>query len=218
MPNTLIAFGCSFTYGDELLDPNIKPGEPCNSRHNDSYRNSHCYAGIVAEHYGLDFVNTAFPGASLESMRYTLYWVMNNLDVNNCIFIVGMTNAGRNSYYNARSENQDWNRHIHGTWLDNKNNDFATMHKLWLANSNDQHWIQFNSAQTVGYFDSTGVPTVFLPVWSYDPFINGKYVADFVLEPCLQPDQFAPMGHPNESGHKMIAQRLISYIDRVKLF
>ena len=72
MAKTLIAFGCSFTYGDELVDPNIT--EPCISNLNDNYRNSHCYAGIVSDYYGLNFINTAFPGGSLESMRYALYW------------------------------------------------------------------------------------------------------------------------------------------------
>ena len=219
MPNTLIAFGCSFTYGDELIDPNIKPGEPCNSRYNDTYRNRHCYAGIVAEHYGLDFVNTALPGGSLESMRYALYWASQNYNLENVLLIVGLTQAYRNSYFDQELSGIPWSKFRHSTWLkENTNSEWHDLNKLWQKLCLSSEWEQFNLFQTIKTFESISAPTVLLPVFDNEPNFKSKLKADFVLERELDKTHFAPNGHPNETGHIEIAKRLIKYIESAKLF
>ena len=76
----IIAFGDSWTFGDELMDPQFD-GWPDGGMldhydENKQYRLSHCYAGLVANHYGVELHNMAFPGSSLESMRWTLQWLI----------------------------------------------------------------------------------------------------------------------------------------------
>ena len=77
----IIALGCSWTYGDELIDPQFRHINHLvvddfkdHYEENNPWRLSHCYAGLVADHYGLEFENCAFPGASLESMRNRKKW------------------------------------------------------------------------------------------------------------------------------------------------
>ena len=218
MPNTLIAFGCSFTYGDELLDPDIKPGEPCNSRYNDEYRNSHCYAGIVSEHYGLDFVNTAFPGGTLESMRYALYWASQNYDLQNTVLLVGITQAHRNSYFDHDLNDPPWNKFRHSTWLKtDDDSDWYLLNKLWQKLCLSSDWEQYNLFQTIKTFEGASASTVMLPVFANEPNFESKYKANFVLERELGKTHYAPNGHPNETGHIEIAKRLINYIDSAKI-
>ena len=218
MPNTLIAFGCSFTYGDELIDPNIKPGEPCNSRYNDTYRNRHCYAGIVAEHYGLNFVNTAFPGGTLESMRYALYWASQNYDLQNTVLLVGITQAHRKSYFDQQLSGIPWNKFRHSTWLkDNTNSEYYDLNKLWQKLCLSPEYEQFNLFQTIMAFEGANALTVMLPVFENESNFESKHKADFVLERELDKTHYAPNGHPNETGHIEIAKRLIKYIDSAKI-
>ena len=217
MFKTLIAFGCSFTYGDELLDPNIKSGEPCNSRYNDDYRNSHCYAGLVADHYGFNFVNTASPGGSLESMRYALYWAKQNFEPNETLFLAGLTQAHRNSYFDDTFTDVEWNKFQHSTWLKNNNDsDWNKLNNLWLKLCLCDEWEQYNLDLTVSCFEN--VNAILLPVFETESDFTSKNKTDFVLEQILDKEHFAKNGHPNESGHQIVAERLINYIDSVKLF
>ena len=218
MSKTLIAFGCSFTYGDELLDPNIKPGEPCNSRYNDAYRNRHCYAGLVASHYGFDFVNTAFPGGSLVSMRYALHWADQNYDLQNTVLLAGITQAHRNSYFDQELSGIPWNKFRHSTWLKTDDtSDWFKLNKLWQQKCQSVQWEEFNLFQTVKTFEGVKVPTVLLPVFKNEPNFESKCKPDFILQSILDKHDFAPGGHPNEKGHAKIANRLIEYIDSVKI-
>lgn len=218
MIDTLVAFGCSFTYGDELLDPKIKPGEPCNSRYNDHYRNKNCFAGRVADHYNLNFINTAEPGGTLESMRYALYWATQNLNIKNCLLIVGMTEPSRNSYFDDNLSNIEWTKHRHSTWLKTSPVDYwSELDRLWTSLCYCDNWEKFNVYQTLQIFESANVPMVFLPIFEAASQWDHKYKADFVLQSWLADKDFAEYGHPNQNGHQKVAQRLIKYIDRVKL-
>jgi hypothetical protein len=216
MFKTLVAFGCSFTYGDELLDPNIKPGEPCNSRYNDDYRNSHCYAGLVADHYNLEFVNTAFPGGSLESMRYALHWVTSNFNLTETVLVAGLTQAHRNSYFDETLDGPLWNQFRHSTWLkENNNTEWHKLNQMWYKMCYSEDWEKYNLDLTVKYFESANA--LLLPVYNSEINFYSKNKIDFVLEDVLSESDLAPLGHPNESGHQKVAKRLIKYIDSVKL-
>lgn len=220
MLKTLIAFGCSFTYGDELLDPNIKSGELCNSRHNDDYRNSHCYAGIVADHYGLELINTAFPGGSLESMRYALYWASKNCDLQSTLLIAGLTQAHRTSYFDQNlTDNLPWNRFQHSTWLKNNNEDeWSRLNSFWQKMCLSHEWEKFNLYQTIKVFESASSNLVLLPVFNDEPDFQSLFKTDFVVESILNDTDYAVNGHPNENGHNKIANRLIKHIESAKLY
>jgi len=218
MIDTLIAFGCSFTYGDELLDPNIGHGQPCNSKQNETYRNSHCYAGLIAKHYNFKFINTAFPGGSLESMRYALYWTSNNYNLKNVLCVAGLTQAHRNSYFDENLNDPPWNRFRHSTWLKNDTTTaWGKLNQSWLTLSKCNEWQQFNLYQTVKMFESFSPNIVLLPVFRDESSFTSDAKTKFILEDVLSCEDFARYGHPNESGHQKVANRLIEHIDSVKL-
>jgi hypothetical protein len=63
----LIGFGCSFTYGSELIDPNIDEWDRHHS--NTAYRERHCWLGELADRLDIDYTNLAEPGASNYSIQ-----------------------------------------------------------------------------------------------------------------------------------------------------
>jgi hypothetical protein len=60
----VIAFGCSWTYGDELIDPQFRHLDETEFRdhydENKPWRLANCYAGLVADHYGLELETVHF--------------------------------------------------------------------------------------------------------------------------------------------------------------
>lgn len=114
----MYAVGDSFTFGDELLDSVRKTNcvlvntgqnqfnlEVLNHIHQKSptlhdeiikLKNSMTYGGMVAEHYGYEFINYAQPGSSMESILLQIWFAMEDmkekgLERKDCFIIVGMT-------------------------------------------------------------------------------------------------------------------------------
>jgi hypothetical protein len=56
-----------------------------------------------------------------------------------------------------------------------------------------------------------------LPVYSNEPEFSSSNYVGFVLQDILEQNDLAPGGHPNESGHVKVANRLIEYIDSAKI-
>lgn len=220
---TLIAFGCSFTYGDELLDPCLFGKEKVCSLQNEHYRLANSYPGLVAAHYGFDLLNTAFPGASLESMRWTLDWLINKSEYNidDCILLVGHTQAHRQSWYDPDRIDQklSWNHHAHGSWLKEPGDDIEwyKLQQLWLKKSYAREWEEYNLRQTVQLFENVklkyNIPVIQFKVFNNEPAAD---VLDFTFE-TIAGDNLAKNGHPNETGHRLFAKHLINYIDSVTI-
>ena len=239
----IIAFGDSWTYGDELLDPQFG-SHPDNGMldhydENKKYRLDHCYAGCVANHYGLELENMAFPGSSLESMRWTLQWLLKNgQDLQDTLWLVGLTDSSRQSWFNplhkVSMKDPPWNRHMHGTWLTQPNSDidenWFKLQKLWLGMSYHREWSEYNFQQTINLFDhaqhTTGatviqfsvlenkwpvnVPTLMYPGLNWRDILRDKQKSEGT-------DLFAAKGHPNEKGHESISKHLIEHIKYAKL-
>lgn len=114
----MYAVGDSFTFGDELLDSVRKTNcmlantgqqqfnlEVLNHIHQKSptlhdeiikLKNSMTYGGMVAEHYGYEFINYAQPGSSMESILLQIWFAMEDmkekgLERKDCFIIVSMT-------------------------------------------------------------------------------------------------------------------------------
>jgi len=240
----VIAFGDSWTYGDELVDPALRHLNEEEFRdHYDSnkpWRLANCYAGLVANHYGVELDNMAFPGSSLESMRWTLQWLIKNSEKNlqDTLLLVGLTDSSRQSWFNPLHEvsmkDPPWNRHMHGTWLTQPNPDindnWFKLQKLWLGMSYHREWSEFNFQQTVNLFDhaatTTGatvlqfsvlennwpvqVPTLLYPGMNWRDILRDKKKSEGV-------EPFASGGHPNEKGHEIISKHLIEHIKYAKL-
>ena len=222
---TLVAFGCSFTYGDELVDPNL----PTDNKYfqNEPYRLANSYPGRIAEHYNLQLLNTAFPGASLESMRWTLDWLLNKseYDINDCMLIVGHTQAHRHSWFdpeidvNAPGWLYPWNQHKHGSWLKEPGDDldWYNLQRLWMKKSLDFQWEEYNLRQTVQIFEGIklkyNIPVVQFKVFDDEPAVD---LPEFTFQQ-IAGDNLAKNGHPNEKGHQLFAEHLINYMDSVKI-
>ena len=234
----VIAFGCSWTYGDELVDPQLRHlGEDEFRDHYDEnkpWRLANCYAGLVAAHYGVELDNMAFPGSSLESMRWTLQWLIKNgQNLKDTLWLVGLTDSSRQSWFNPLHEislkDPPWNRHMHGTWLTQPNPDvdenWFKLQKLWLGMSYHHEWSEFNFQQTINLFDhaqrTTGatvlqfsviennwslrVPTLLYGGMNWRSILDEKKKSEGV-------SPFASGGHPNEKGHEIISKHLIEHI------
>ena len=234
----VIAFGCSWTYGDELVDPQFRHLDETEFRdhydENKPWRLANCYAGLVADHYGLELENCAFPGSSLESMRWTMNWMMQTRnDLEDTLWLVGLTNATRISWFNplhqVSQKDPPWNRHLHSTWLTQPNPDiddnWFQLQKLWLGMSYHREWADYNHKMTVNLFDyaqqrtgatviqfnvlpnnyQTTAPTLLYNNSSWQEILNTKR-KELKIEP------FASGGHPNEKGHEIISKHLLEHI------
>lgn len=234
----LVAFGCSWTYGDELVAPEFQdlPDDQFRDHYtdNDYYRLSNCFAGRIANHYNLEFDNMAFPGSSLESMRWNLMWYLKSgQPLDNVIFLAGLTDSARQSWFNpthyVSTKDPQWNRHMHGTWLAKPNPDiddsWFRLHKLWLGMSYHREWAEFNYQQTINLFDQIqsryGVPVIQINMLENNfshrvpslifPGVNFRNIL-VQKEKEFNKILYAPKGHPNEDGHKIIADHVIEYI------
>lgn len=244
----LVAFGCSWTFGDELIDPHLAEIEADNLKkyghikdHHDAnapYRLDHCYAGLVAKHYGLELHNMAFPGSSLESMRWNLMWYLKGGMPKDVLFLVGLTDASRTSWFNPNhyisKKDPPWNRHMHGTWLTQPNPDiddnWFTLQRTWLGMSYHKDWAEFNFAQTINLFDQAqsryGIPVIQFNVLTnnYAPSCPTLIYPGTDFRAILNAKQkefgktyFASGGHPNEQGHRIVADHLIEHIKYSKI-
>jgi hypothetical protein len=114
----MYAVGDSFTFGDELLDSirqtnktlvstgystfNLEILNKIHQKSQDLHKhlidlkNSMTYGGMVANHYGYEFINYAQPGSSIESILLQIWFAMEDmkekgLDRKDCFIIVGLT-------------------------------------------------------------------------------------------------------------------------------
>jgi hypothetical protein len=218
----LIAFGCSFTYGDELLDPALVGKEDCCARQNDDYRNSHSYPGILARHYGLELINTAFPGASLESERYALDWLLHKteIDITECMIIAGHTQAHRMSWYDPDFDDGGFNALTHSAWhkTPERDSEWFNLSQLWYKKSHACPWEEYSLRQTNRLFNSVkweqGIPVIQFKAFDNEPTVAD--LPDFTFQ-SIAGNNLKPHGHPDEKGHQLFADHLINYIDRVIL-
>jgi hypothetical protein len=234
----IVGFGDSWMYGDELLDPGLisrYPDAHSCWHQNDVYRNSHNFLGLLGKHYGVPMENFGIAGGSMQSSIWTFqWWLDHEPDPGSCLVLVGHTDSDRLSFYNPnhRSYANDppWNRFIHSTWVQYGSSvvpeEFRTMVKQQLVLTNCTELARLNYQQTVQFFDGVAarkklnmmqfhvmpadvemnLPTAIWPgfsttIWFRDHPGNKKR------------ELIMPGGHPNEIGHQMIAEKLISTID-----
>lgn len=241
----IVAFGDSWIYGDELLDPVLAREHPdahfCWVQNTD-YRERHCFLGRLGEHYGVPTENFGIPGGSMQSSLWTFLWWINNetLPLQDCLVLVGHTDADRLTFYNPNhvhySNDPPWNKFVHSTWVHFGSSvvdpEFATMIKQQVVLTNCEDLRKLNYQQTVLTFDGIAarqnlklfqfniaprpmildnVPTLLWPdfCWNYW----------FRDHPGNQRRELIkPNGHPNETGHELIRDRLISAVDSCTMY
>jgi hypothetical protein len=234
----IVGFGDSWMYGDELLDPVLIQQDP--NAHscwhqNDLYRDSHCFLGLLGKHYRVPIENFGIAGGSMQSSIWTFqWWLDHEPDPEKCLVIVGHTDSDRLSFYNPnhRSYGNDppWNRFVHSTWVEYGSSvvpkEFQTMIKQQLVLTNCAKLARLNYQQTVQFFDGVAarknlnmmqfqiMPAdveMDLPTRIWPGFSTTHWFRD---HPGNQKRELImPGGHPNEIGHQMITEKLISTID-----
>jgi hypothetical protein len=234
----IVGFGDSWMYGDELLDPELPKRWPdahsCWTQ-NDPYRHTNCFLGLLGQHYGVPTENFGIAGGSLQSSVWTyLWWFEHEPNPQDCLVLVAHTDSDRLSFYNPthRSFANDppWNKFVHSTWVEYGSSvvpePFRDLSKRHLVLTNCAELCRLNYIQTAMFFDGQAarhnIPmmqfhimpadqTLDLPTMIWPNFATTMWFRD---HPANQRRQLImPGGHPNEQGHRMIADKLISAID-----
>jgi hypothetical protein len=235
----IVGFGDSWMWGDELLDPHMTRSNPHPIMiENTPYRESHCFLGLLGQHFGVPTTNFGWPGGSLQSAIWTYLWWLENsgIDPKQCLVLVALTDANRESYYNPNHVVYDndppWNRFIHSSWMHSGNPTKES--KMWvdliklstvLTDCEQTRW--YNYFQTVHFFHGQSA------VNNNNVLMFNSCKSDFVinLPELLWPEKSlselmyqnstnllnlqAPNGHANELGHQVIRDLLINEIDCV---
>lgn len=198
----VIAFGCSWTFGYGLDKPE-----------------SQSYPALIANHFGIPCINLAEPGASLMSMTWTLNNYLNENDLDGSLVLVGLTFDSRHSWFNANYGNNGY-KFIDSTITQCQNQHWKEMHRLHYTLSDCHESNRLLYETTVRHFDALESKhncKVFQlnidhiphsPVRNVDtPFEAAIYLLDDYSE-CFQEDK-----HPNVSGHRLIASKIIKLLD-----
>lgn len=236
----IVGFGDSWMWGDELIDPNLRnrPDIHAVDQENTQYRESKCFLGLLGQHYNLPTENFGIPGGSLQSTVWNYIWWAENetLPLDECIVLVGLSSPGRMSFYNAQfvgqPGNPQWNRYAHSSWVDSKcySNELTTAIKTIMVMSQCDNFSTLNFNEKIMFFGgqskihnnnliqfSTGLQypeNLVGPSNNNYQFINsGSSLLKLLKEQTNSNDLLAPKMHPNENGHKLIAQYLIPYVD-----
>jgi hypothetical protein len=215
----IVGFGDSWMYGAELTDPNNFITEPhARGLCNFAYRERNCFLGQLGQYYNVPTENFGIMGGSLQSATWTfLYWLEHEPDPESCLVLHGITNSYRFSHYNPNHQvylnDPPWNRFVHSTW---PNSTFENLIKQQtvLTDSPELHRLRYQEATMLfdGISARRNIMTVQFNVFPEDHQLELPTLFDNV---CLksQITDTKSGGHPNETGHKKIAQHLINLID-----
>ena len=236
----VVGFGDSWVWGDELLDPELvnHPHAHPVLVENTAYREQHCFVGRVAQHYGVPCENFGIPGGSLQSTIWNyLWWIEHEtVPLDQCLVLVGLTDGGRTSFYNPNhvsySNDPPWNRYVHSAWIHSGScysQEWQTMAKQHVVLTDCRALAQLNYQQAVLFFHGQScslTPNLFQFCTIDAPMVlnhSSLLWPNQTLSSLLsqQPDPkslLAPQRHPNENGHSLIAQHLISAIDSCTMY
>lgn len=231
----VVGFGDSWIWGDELLDPHLTDHPHAHPvlDQNTSYREANCFLGQVGIHYGVPTENFGIAGGSLQSTIWNYIWWLENTKDNpdDCLILVGLTSPDRMSFYNSDhvsySNDPPWHKYIHSAWIQPGgaySSEWNTAVKSMMVLSQCNELSKLNYLQSILFFEGQNYIRsnkviqfcTIRPRWKIEaknlPWPD-QSLSDFLL---LQPNHkqyLAKDGHPNELGHQLIAQHLISHID-----
>ena len=234
----IVGFGDSWMWGDELLSPDLESHPQAHPVliENTVYRESNCFLGQLGKHYNVPVTNFGWPGGSLQSAIWCyLWWLEHEQDISDTLIVVGHTDGNRTSFYNPEhvsyANDPPWNKFVHSSWVHSGNRDrgdqWVNMIKSYMVLTECPELEILNFKQSIEFFTGQQyfrkLPTIQLSI-SVPPVCNEHLVTGAnglrnVLKELNQPKQpiYKSGGHPNEIGHKLISDYLISHIDRVIL-
>jgi hypothetical protein len=229
----IVGLGDSWMFGDELVDPalgNIYAVEPSNTE----YREKHCFLGLLGQHYNVPVSNLGFPGGSLQSCIYNyIWWTENQTLTPTTLFLVGLPDASRMSWFDPHrvktADDQPFNNYQHSIWLRNpskknynasrneKIDDWVTLSMLYdtLTCCPDAYRFKFKQAVLFFQGQSHAHPVIQFNVLPPPCVFDSPTLLwpDACVAGMLTADDLKPRKHPNENGHKKLANHLISQLD-----
>jgi hypothetical protein len=242
----IVGFGDSWMYGDELIDPELLKQHPdahfCWDQ-NTTYRQRNCFLGQLGQHYDVPTENFGIPGGSLTSTMWTYQWWLDHeqLPLNQCLVLIGLTNSDRVSHYNPNhqyySNDPPWYKFVHSPWVDSGAGtvpqEFCDLIKQQIVLTTCPELEKLNYQQAVLFFDGisarNSIPTIQFNIMPGERTVpntpsliwpDQSFVSWFVqgLQPVHGRKYIKEHGHPNEIGHVLIRDRLISYIDSCTMY
>lgn len=235
----IVAFGDSFVWGDELMNPilvNHPQAHPV-LMENTAYRESNCFLGQLGTHYGVPTENFGWPGGSLQSTIWTyLWWIEHEtVPLDRVFVLIGLTDGNRTSFYNPKhvsyANDPPWNKFMHSSWIHSGastvGQDWVDMGKKYMILTDCDELIRLNYLQALLFFDGrTSQHAGLLQFKTICSDLHMQAPSLLWHDSGLQgffddrpdPENFlCDMKHPNERGHRIIAEHLISEIDRVTI-
>jgi hypothetical protein len=232
----IVAFGDSWIWGDELLDPALADHPYAHPvlHLNTAYRESHCFLGQLGQHYNLPTENFGIAGGSLQSTIWTyLWWIKNEpLPIDQCMILVGLTDPNRMSFYDPNhvsySNDPPWQKFVHSAWVWSGatcyNDQWMSAVKNLFVLTDCPAQNQLNYEQTVWFFEGQSA----IHTNNLIQFNTLSQIMQVPAKTLIWPEQsldtlirdqpdfadlLAASRHPNEKGHCYLANRLISKID-----
>ena len=205
----LVGFGCSFTYGSELVDPDI---DPADHWANVRYRESNVWLGQLAKRLNATWDNRAEPANSNYAIQYQFAdWFNNNRNPSERVAVcVAWTDIARFSWlddtwtHNGTVRNDEKFLHSRKDWItsDVDHNYWTDAAKLFVnsvCKLNNIPILQFNA---IGVHSTTNYSGY---------FVDGSTMEDVLKQAQSEDDRkqlFASGGHPSEVGHFWFTKRL----------
>lgn len=238
----IVGFGDSWMYGDELLDPVL--AEQNLEAHtcwieNTPYREKKCFLGLLGQHYSVPTLNVGIPGGSLQSTIWSyLWWIQHEHNPEDCLVLIFLTEPNRHSFIDPNfpqfQNTNPWEIAWHSTWVEHGSStvpeDFRDMIKRYTVLTHGKMSQLMNYLQASLFFDGQaariGMPMLqFHTTWPESkmsiptvPWPDHNWILYFRDHPGNQKRELIyPGGHPNERGHEIIRDMLISEIDRVTM-
>jgi len=216
----LVGFGCSFTYGSELIDPELdntfdeKSQSIVWDRHytNTRYRESNVWLGQLAKLLGATWDNRSEPANSNYAIQYQFAdWFNNDRNTSESVVVcVAWSEPQRFSWldktwtHNNTVRDDEKFLHSRKDWIvGNVDHNYWTDAAKLFVNSvcklHDIPILQFNA---LGNHKSTQYNNYFLDGLTMESVLKDAQQSDDRL------DLFASGGHPNELGHEYFTIRL----------
>ena len=165
----LVGFGCSFTYGSELVDPEVGTDF---HHENTRYRESNVWLGRLANKLGATFDNRAEPANSNYAIQYQFAdWFNNNRDPNETVAVcIGWTDTQRFSWlddiwtHNGTVRDDQKFLHSRKDWITSNvdHNYWTDAAKLFVNSVCKLHNIPILQFNAIGAHKSTSYDNYFL--------------------------------------------------------
>lgn len=205
----LIGFGCSFTYGSELLEPGVSWDQ---HHENTRYRQRHVWLGQLANMWDCSFNNLSEPANSNYALQFQFSEWFHTRDPDEKVIVcVAWTDPSRFSwlddrwYHSGEIRNGGQQKFLESRkdWVtsDADNTVYTDAAKLFVNSVCRAHNIPILQFNALGKHK---------PAQYENYFLGGSSMVEYLTSETG--DFFADGGHPNEKGHEFFTKRLYDFV------